>query len=174
MSALLPGAAGLLWAGGLLACSQAFEDPGGSTSIDASDWGGPVGRALELVPAGAPGSVPLLIHVEEGAWELRLGDLWRTATPLELLDAQLDPQGYSVGDSLLLPAGLAQGTSVDGTTIQDRGPVEVWYGTFPDALSVEVGQGTFRGAAAFSLGVGPIALSYGGRDWELAGYTWTD
>lgn len=153
-----------LWWG----CSGEFRAP---EETRLATWAGPAGTWLTLGPEGAPDSVPLMIHVEEDAWELRYGEPWRTATEAGIYDVATDAVGYRVDDSLLLPAGLEVGSSADGTTILDQGEVEVWYGTFPDALTVEVGQGTFQGEAVFADGVGPIRLRYAGRTWELVGYS---
>ena len=149
-------------------CSGSFQDQAGQAT--AQDWGGPPGTYLELIPAGAPDGLPLLVEIGADQWELRYGETWRTAQELGTVAASADGDGYRVGDSLLVPAGLEVGASADGSTIQERGPVETWYGTFEDALTVEVGGGDFRGTAAFAADVGPILLAWQGLDWELAWY----
>lgn len=151
----------------LAACSGEFRAP---EETELQSWAGPEGSWLSYCPIGAPDSVPLMVYIAQDSWELRYGEPWRTATEQGLYPVVADAVGYRVDDSLLLPASLEVGTSADGTTIQEQGEVEVWYGTFPDVLTVEVGEGTFRGEAAFADGVGPILLSYGGRTWELLGY----
>lgn len=150
----------------LAACSGGEAEPLWSLE----DWGGPAGAFYELIPLDAPDSVPLLVQVSADSWELRYGDNWRTAQDQGEAARQVGGQGYVVGSSMLLPAGLEVGSSAQGTTIEASGEREVWYGTFPDVLSVEVGEGEFSGPAAFAAGVGPILLSFGGREWELAGY----
>lgn len=156
------------WPLALVACSGDFVAPEES---HLSTWAGPAGTWLTLGPQGAPDSVPLMIHVEQDAWELRYGEPWRAATDAGAYAVTTDAVGYHVDDSLLLPAGLEVGSSAEGTTIVDQGEVEVWYGTFPDALTVEVGQGPFQGEAVLADGVGPILLRFSGRTWELWGYS---
>ncbi len=150
----------------LLAC--AGEEPQAAWSLE--DWGGPAGAFYELVPLDEPDSLPLLVQVEADTWEFRYGDNWRTAQQQGEAERTVGGQGYLVGTSLLLPSELEVGSSAQGTRIQARGEVEVWYGSFPDVLSVEVGEGELAGPAAFAAGVGPILLSWGGKEWELAGY----
>lgn len=152
----------------LSACSGEFDQASGDPSV--ADWGGPAGNWLELTPEGAPDSLPLLLSIDEDGWELRYGDTWSSAQEQGLLPVTVDATGYQVDDSLLVPAGLEVGSSAQGTTILERGTVEVWYGTFDDALVVDVGEGTFRGEAAFAVEVGPIRLTWEGRTWELAYY----
>ena len=152
----------------LLACSQGFGDQVGDPTV--LDWGGPPGSWLTLAPVGAPDDEPLQIRIDDGLWDMRLGELWRTASEAQVAPVEVDSDGYWADDSLLLPAGLSKGDSAQGTTITSRGEVEVWYGSFPDALSVDIGSGAFAGEAAFVVEHGPIRLSWRGVDWELVSY----
>lgn len=151
-----------------LACSAEFV--GGADAATAEEWGGPVDSYLELAPQDFPDSPALLIEITRAGWEIRYGSSWSSAQDLDRLTVLADSTGYRVGDSLLLPVPVQVGTEVQGTRIVARGELEVWYGTFPDAVEVEVGQGEMAGAAAFAPGVGPLRLEYQGKAWELVYY----
>ena len=151
-----------------MACSVEFV--GGSGDLSILDWGGPPGAYLELAPQGMPDSPALLIEVGEDAWEIRYGSGWSGAQVLGMVDVRADSTGYAAGDSMLVPQPIEVGSTAEGSTITARGEVEVWYGTFPDAVEVDVGGGDFVGSAAFAPGVGPIRLDYQGKSWELVYY----
>lgn len=152
----------------LLACSAEFV--GGSDPATLEAWGGPAGAYLELAPIGEPDSPALLIEIDRDGWDLRYGTGWSGAQELGARGLVIDELGYAVGESLLVPAPVEEGASAQGSTILRRGELEVWYGTFPDAIEVEVGGGELAGEAAFGAGIGPLRLTWQGRAWELVYY----
>lgn len=149
----------LLW---LLACTDEGGSVGGAS---AADYAGPVGRVLEYAdPTDETHLTQLTLVITETSWEFT--DLAGDAVPLI---RDLDAEGLKVGDELLLPAQLVPGRSEGGVTVGEFGDAEVYYGTFPDAVTVEVAQGSFAGPHTWARDVGPIALAWNGL-WELVYY----
>jgi len=140
------------------------------SGADPADYTGPDGIYMVFGPAEDPaGGEPLLLRAEEGTWTLRLGAEWPSAEELASLEAAVD-DGLRVGDTLMLPDPLIEGDAQEGATVIGFEDVEVYYGTFVDAVLVEIQGGDWAGEQAFGLGIGPVALTWGGQARELVYY----
>lgn len=146
-------------------------DEGGADGVAwAQEYLPPVDSWLQYGLAGNPIAPPwLIVRAETGTWELREGEEWSTAERLDTLPVDTSA-GLEVGGTLLLPEKLEVGASADGVEVLALEEVEVYYGTFPDAVRVRVEGGRFGGEHAFALGRGPVALTLEGEAWELVWY----
>jgi hypothetical protein len=71
----------------------------------------------------------------------------------------------------VLPGTVRVGARADGVKVVAHDPVEVWYGTFEDALEVEVDPGhALQGAQFFAREFGPVRLATVDGTWDLAGW----
>jgi hypothetical protein len=158
----------------LLGCGAA--DPVGAGQDDPAGYAGPVGRRWAFIPAGQPERPALLIHHLGAAWEVRVGDRWRTATPVALWPLSTDG-GLFVDGIRLLPDPVLTGAADGDVEVLSVGEVAVWYGTFDRAVTAEVATVPWHGQHTFVDGFGPIRLGWHaadvgleGSDFELAGY----
>lgn len=132
-------------------------------------YAGPPGWMLHFAPADDPLAAPWQLRAGEADWELREGARWASA-PVRVAAPVARDAGLVWDGVTLLPAGAAPGASAGGAEVTGDGPLEVYYGRFPDVLRVDVGEGRFAGEWAFALGVGPVRLTVDGETRELVYY----
>ncbi|RME24009.1 MAG: hypothetical protein D6798_12275 [Deltaproteobacteria bacterium] len=152
----------------MVACSADFAEE--QAPLTVADWGGPVDGYVELVEPDNPQGAGIMIEFHDGGWVIRYGTSWSEGDEVARYDASATDAGYRVDDSMLVPAPVEVGNEAEGSVIEARGELTVWYGTFPDVVTVDVGGGPFAGVAAFAPRVGPVTLSWSGKTWELAYY----
>ncbi len=145
---------------------------GGETTaglLPAFDYVAADGTEFEMVRPGEELQPPLLIRTSPGAWELRNGDRFDTATQVGSWTVN-DETDIRIEDVLVLPEHFKRGDAVEDTVVLEIGERETWYGVFPQTVTVEISSGALTGEAAFAANVGPIFLTIDGTAWELATY----
>jgi hypothetical protein len=147
------------------ACGGDGEGQGGK----AGDYSGRADLEAEFVDPEYPEGQPWVLRTDEDGWELRQGARWADAAVLARFEVDRS-DGLWLDDTRMLPASADEGARADGCTVTARGEVEVWYGTFPDAVETEVAEGRLAGAHAFARDIGPIRLTLDGETRELAFY----
>jgi hypothetical protein len=155
----------LLPALALAACTSA--PPTGKPAE--AGYAGPSGWLLQFAPPDDPSAGLWQLRAGASAWELRDGPRWATAPVL--VEAAVEREPGLVWDGVvLLPPDAAPGAQAGGTEVIGDGPLDVYYGRFPDVLEVSVGEGRFAGPWAFAFGVGPVRLTVDGATRELVYY----
>ncbi len=149
----------------------ACEDPIGPVAEEGPEaYVGAAGSYLELGPPDDPNGLGWLLQLEEDAWTLREGEAWITADEVFAVAAEASKDGLVVGGTRLLPDSVEEGTSADGVEVLSRDEVEVYYGTFPDAITVAVDGGDWAGEQVFARDVGLVSMTYQGVQRELRYY----
>ena len=153
----------------LVGCGGSQDPTVSGRSWFAEDFVPPSGSLLEFVPPGWGDATPMWLDVKPNRWVMYTGFDLETAPETDRISVSGDGAFKVVGKEVL-PKKFKQGDLGQISEVLSVESREAWYGTFPVVVTVQVNKGPLEGELAMAQGIGPIYLTLGMNQWELASY----